>query len=251
MEWRDEAIVLAVRRLGEGAAVASLLTRTHGRHPGLVRGGQSKAYRGVLLPGNRVDARWRARLADQLGGLRCELVGAHAAAAMDDPGRLAALAAACALCEAALPERQPHEAVFEALLALLDALAAESWPSVYVHWELALLRALGYGLDLSACAATGVPAPPPAAAEGVGRANDELAYVSPRTGRAVSLSAGAPYRDRLLALPRFLVAGGEGDAAEIRAGLALTGHFLDRHVLGPHAIPMPPARSRLVDRFRG
>ena len=249
MEWRDEAVVLSVRRLGGGAAVASLVTRAHGRHPGLVRGGQSKAYRGVLLPGNRVSALWRARLADQLGSLKCELVTAHAAAAMDDPARLAALAAACALCEAALPERQPHEAVFDALLALLDALAAESWPSVYVHWELALLRALGYGLDLSACAVTGAPAPPPAAAGGP--ANDELAYVSPRTGRAVSLSAGEPYRHRLLALPRFLVAGGEGDAAEIRAGLALTGHFLDRHVLGPHAIPMPAARSRLADRFRG
>ncbi len=237
MDWRDDAIVLAARRLGEGGVVASLLTRSHGRHPGLVQGGQSKDNRGVLLPGNRVAATWRARLAEQLGQLRCELVTAHAAQAMDHPGRLAALAAACALCEVALPERQPHPAAFVALEALLAALASEAWPSVYVHWELALLRDLGYGLDLTACAATG--------------ANDGLAFVSPKSGRAVSWSAGEPYRDKLLPLPRFLVAGGEGDGGQILDGLALTGFFLDRHVLGAHGIAMPAARLRLVDRLRG
>lgn len=235
-EWTDDAIVLAVRRHGESGAVASLLTRSHGRHPGLVHGGAGKGQRGVLQPGNVVRATWRGRLAEQLGSLRVELVADHAGQVLDDPGTLAALAAACALCEATLPERQPHPAAHAALAALLEALKADSWPSVYVHWELALLRDLGYGLDLSCCAATG--------------ANDGLAYVSPRTGRAVSLSAGAPYRDKLLALPRFLVEGGEGDRAGILQGLDLTGFFLERHVLAPHRAAMPAARSRLVDRFR-
>ncbi|MGE5545506.1 MAG: DNA repair protein RecO [Solirubrobacterales bacterium] len=234
-EWIDEGIVLAVRRHGESNAIVSLLTREHGRHPGLVHGGAGRASRGILQPGNQVKATWRARLAEQLGSLKVELVRDHAGAVMDDADKLAALASACALSEAVLPERQPHRAVHEALLALLDAFAAESWPTVYVHWEMALLRALGYGLDLTCCAATG--------------SNDGLAYVSPRSGRAVSLSAGQPYRDKLLALPRFLVEGGEGDTQQILDGLRLTAFFLDRHVLAPHNRLMPAARSRLVDRL--
>jgi DNA repair protein RecO (recombination protein O) len=237
MEWSDDAIVLSVRHHGESSAIVDLLTRNHGRHSGLVRGAFSKANRGVLLPGNRVSARWRARLAEQLGTLKCELTDAAAARALEDPGRLAALASACALAAAALPERQPHPATFEALNALLDALATDAWPTVTVHWEMALLRDLGFGLDLSSCAATGT--------------NDGLAYVSPRSGRAVSLSAAEPYRDRLLPLPRFLVAGGEGDAAQIKDGLALAAWFLERHVFGPQGQPLPAARVRLAERFRG
>jgi DNA repair protein RecO (recombination protein O) len=136
----------------------------------------------------------------------------------------------------AVPEHQPLPALFGSLEALLDALPHPSWPSVYVHWELALLRALGYGLDLSACAATGV--------------NDSLAYVSPKSGRAVSSSAGEPYADKLLTLPRFLVEGGEGTPSDIANGLALTGYFLDRHVLSAHGQTFPPARERLVERLR-
>lgn len=236
MEWADDGIVLAVRRHGENAVLASLLTRAHGRYPGLVHGGAGKANRGTLQPGNAVQAWWRARLADQLGSYRVELAEAHAAAVLDDPGRLAAIAAACAMAEAALPEREPHPAAFAALAALLDSCKSEAWPSVYVHWEVALLRELGYGLDLSACAGTG--------------ATEGLTYVSPKTGRAVSRAAGEPYRDKLLALPAFLVAGGEGDRQAIFDGLRLTGHFLDRHVLASHRVQMPAARARLVDRFR-
>lgn len=235
MDWDDEAVVLAVRRHGESGAVASLLTRSHGRHAGLVHGGQSKANRAVLQPGNQVRAWWSGRLAEQLGTLRLELAQAHAAAMMDDPGRLAALNSACALAELVLPERQPHPASHAALAALLHALEAESWPSIYVHFELALLRDLGFGLDLSVCAATGQ--------------TTGLAYVSPKTGRAVSVEAGRPYHDKLLALPSFLVDGGEGDAAAIRAGLGLAGFFLERHALAPHRAAMPAARIRLVDRF--
>ncbi|MGE5504135.1 MAG: DNA repair protein RecO [Actinomycetota bacterium] len=233
MEWSDEAIVLALRRHGENAAVASLLTRAHGRHPGLVHGASGKANRGVLQPGNQLRADWRGRLPEQLGTYKCELVRDHAGALMDDPVRLAALASACALSEAALPERQPHPAAYAALAALLEGLAAESWASIYVHWELALLRDLGFGLDLTACAATGT--------------TDDLAWVSPKTGRAVSRAAGQPWADKLLPLPRFLTEGGEGDARQILDGLALAAFFLDRHVL--HGA-MPAARSRLVDRFR-
>lgn len=236
MEWADDGIVLAVRRHGENGIVASLLTRAHGRHPGLVHGGAGKANRGTLQPGNHVKAWWRARLADQLGTCRVELTEAHAVALMDDPGRLGAIASACALCEAALPERQSYPAAFTALLALLEACKSEAWASVYVHWEVALLRELGYGLDLSACAGTGV--------------TEGLAYVSPKTGRAVSRAAGEPYRDKLLILPAFLVEGGEGDRQAIFDGLRLTGYFLDRHVLAPQRVHLPAARSRLVDRFR-
>ena len=235
MEWEDEAVVLSVRRHGEHGGIASLLTRGHGRHAGLVHGAQSKANRGTLQPGNHVRAWWKGRLAEQLGTLRLEVLHAHAGLVLDDPARLAALSAACALAELALPERQPHPGAFAALEALLTALPAESWPSVYVHWEVALLRDLGFGLDLTACAVTG--------------AVEDLGYVSPKTGRAVSRGAAGPWRDKLLALPRFLVEGGEGDESAIRDGLTLTGFFLDRHVLAAHDRPMPSARIRLVDRF--
>lgn len=236
MEWADEGIILAVRRHGETGVLASLLTREHGRHPGLVHGGVGKVNRGTLQPGNHVKAWWRARLADQLGSYRVELAQAHAADILDDPDRLAALASACALTDVVLPERQSHPAAFAALVALLEAFKSDAWPSVYVHWELALLRDVGYGLDLTQCAATGV--------------TDGLAYVSPKSGRAVSLEAGQPYRDKLLILPEFLVQGGEGSREAVFQGLKLSGFFLERHVLGPNRVSMPAARSRLVDRFR-
>jgi DNA repair protein RecO (recombination protein O) len=236
MEWEDEAVVLSVRRHGEHGGIANLLTRGHGRHAGLVHGAQSKANRGAVQPGNHVRAWWKGRLAEQLGTLRLEVLHAHAGSVLDDPARLSALSAACALAELALPEHQPHPGAFAALEALLTALPAESWPSVYVHWEVALLRDLGFGLDLTACAATG--------------ATDDLGYVSPKTGRAVSRSAAGPWKDKLLVLPRFLTEGGEGGEADIRHGLILTGFFLDRHILAAHHQTMPAARIRLVDRFR-
>ncbi len=237
MEWTDDAIVLSARPHGETSAIATLLTRHHGRHTGLVRGG-GKRGRGVLQPGNRVEARWRARLAEHLGTLTCELTRAFAADLLDHPPRLAALSAACAVTEATLPEREPQPSVFEALAALLAALGGEQWPSVYVKWELGLLADLGYGLDLSRCAATGV--------------NDQLAYVSPKSGRAVSLSAAAPYKNMLLPLPPFLlVEGGQGDAGEVLDGLRLVGYFLQRHVFAEHGAQMPAARRRFTERLSG
>ncbi len=233
MDWSDEGMVIAARRHGESAAVVTLLTRAHGRHVGLARGGSGRRGRGLYQPGNVVAATWRARLAEHLGTWSCEPMRANAAGLLDRAGALAALAASCALVDAVLPEREPHEALYETTLALVDALAGPGWAEAYVRWELGLLAELGFGLDLASCAATG--------------ANDGLAYVSPRTGRAVSAAAGEPWRDRLLALPAFLAAGGQPGPGDVAAGLDLTGFFLARCVFGPDGRPLPAARTRFVD----
>lgn len=233
MDWTDDALVLGACRHGETSAVVSLLTAQHGRHAGLVRGARSARLRGVLQPGNRVRATWRARLSDHLGTLTVEQTAAYAAPLMAHPGRLAALSAACSLIEIGLPERQPAPEAFARLDHLFQALGDDAWAAFYVRWELALLAELGFGLDLGACAATGV--------------TQDLVYVSPRSGRAVSREAGAPYRERLLPLPDFLgLPGSSADPAAILDGLRLTGHFLDAHVLTPLGRRMPDARARLV-----
>lgn len=235
MKWDDEAIVLSVRPHGEAATIVQLLTRQHGRHAGLVRGGQGARLRGIYQAGNRVSASWSGRLSEHLGTLECELETSYAARVLDDSDRLAALSAAAAVCEGAMPEREPHPGCFEGLLVLLEALEGEHWAEVYVRWELAFLAELGFGLDLSACAAGGD--------------NDQLAYVSPRSGRAVSLSAGAPYKEKLLPLPGFLVGRSAGGRQEVAEGLALTGFFLERYLFHPHDKPLPAARQRLEQRF--
>ena len=248
MEWTDDAIVLAARRHGETSLIAQLLTAEHGRHAGLARGGASRRQRPVFQPGNGVRATWRGRLAEHLGTLTAELVTGRAGQWIGDPLRLAGIGAACALAEAALPERAPVPAVYRGLLALLDALEREDWGEAYVAWEIALLGELGFGLDLERCASTG--------------RNDTLAFVSPNSGRAVSLSAGAPYAERLLRLPDFLNGGadaavraGAGPAAvswpDIADGLKLSGHFLERHVFAPHDRHLPPARRRFAERVGG
>lgn len=236
MEWRDTGFVVAARRHGESGTIVELLTREHGRHLGLVRGGQSPKARAVLQPGNEVAAAWRGRLPEHLGTLACELARAHAARLIDDPDRLAGLAAAAAMVAATLPEREPHSDVFAAFAALLQALdSADIWPARYVEWECRLLAALGFGLDLTQCAATG--------------ATTDLAYVSPRSGRAVGRAAGRPYHDKLLRLPGFLWSEAVADGPEIAAGLRLTEHFLLHHVLLPQGRTMPPARARLAQRI--
>lgn len=245
MEWNDEAIILAVRPHGEGAAIVHLLTRSHGRHAGLVHGGSSRSKRAVVEVGNRVQATWRARLAEHLGTMTLEATHFHAAALLDEPARLAAMSAACAVADAALPEREPHPALYTGTCALLDLLEGadrEIWPAAYIRWELGLLAELGFGLDLARCAATG--------------STGDLAWVSPRTGRAVSRTAGEPYRDKLLALPAFL--GGmpaeessDEDDGEFAAGFALTGHFLAAQVFAPFNRPPPAARDRLVTLLTG
>ncbi len=233
MEWTDDAVVLSTRRHGESGLIVMLLARRHGRHAGLARGHKLRA---ALQPGTLVQARWRARLAEHLGSYALEPATSTSAPLIDDPLRLAALSAACALVEAALAERQPHPPVYDGLVAVLEALSGDFWDAAYVQWEVGLLGALGFGLDLRRCAATG--------------RNDELAFVSPRTGRAVSLSAGEPYRDRLLALPGFLVGRGAADPPSVAQGLELTGHFLERHLLGQSHLAVPAARQRYVERYR-
>jgi DNA repair protein RecO (recombination protein O) len=237
MQWQDRGFVLAARRYGESALIVELLTRERGRHAGLVRGGQSPKMRPMLQPGNEVAAAWRGRLNEHLGTLCCELVRAHAARFLDNPGRLAGLAAAAALVAGALPEREPHADVFTSFARLIEALdSAADWRAPYVRWEQDLLGALGFGLDLLSCAVTGATA--------------DLAYVSPRTGRAVSRIAGLPYHDKLLLLPEFLRREAPASKAELAHGMTLTGHFLAHHVFAPQGRGLPAARVRLAERMR-
>lgn len=235
MEWEAPAIVLEARPYGEGDAVATIMTREQGSHRGLARGGAGRSRAAVWQPGNLVQARWMARLADQLGSLTAELVHAGAARAMDDALALAILSAACATAEGALPEREPHPRVFEGLVHLvLHAPEGASLLPALVRWEALLLADLGYGLDLSSCPVSG--------------ATTGLAWVSPRTGRAVSEAGAGAWRDRLLRLPAFLLDGGAGDPMDWRDGLRLTGHFLARDAFGHQHRPLPAARQMLYDR---
>ena len=236
MEWRDTGFVLAAKRHGESGLIVELLTAEHGRHAGLVRGGQSPRRRALFQPGNRVVAGWRGRLPEHLGMLECELLEAHAARFLDDADRLAALSAAAALLLAALPEREPHAHIFASFAALLGAFDSSDWPEAYVVWECGLLAALGFGLDLTRCAVTG--------------ATDDLSHVSPRTGRAVSPAAAVPYRDKLLPLPAFLWREATASRTDIAAGLALTEHFLVHHLLAPHGRGLPEPRARFAERMR-
>jgi DNA repair protein RecO (recombination protein O) len=239
MEWSDEGVVLSVRPHGEAGAVLELFTRRNGRHLGLVHGGRSRKLRPVLQIGNHVEASWKARIADNLGHFSLELRKGYAAQVLDDAAGLAALTSIAALARL-LPERDPHPSLFEVTLFVLGYLDdRDVWPVLLVRWELALLEELGFGLDLGSCAATG--------------ATTDLIYVSPRSGRAVSAAAGEPYKDRLLALPRFLQRGNgpvEVAAGDVTAGFALTEHFLMTRVLRPRDMEMPDARSRLLSYLR-
>ena len=237
MQWQDTGFVLAARRHGESSLIVELLTRERGRHAGLVRGGQSPKARAILQTGNEVAAVWRGRLDEHLGTIGCELVRAHAARFLEDPDRLAGLTSAAALVGATLPEREPHADVFVSFARLIEALdSGIGWCAQYVRWEQDLLSALGFGLDLSRCAISGSTA--------------DLAYVSPRTGRALSRTTGLPYQDKLLRLPEFLWRDTPADAAQVVLGMTLTGHFLAHLVFAPQGRILPPARIRLADRMR-
>lgn len=233
MNWSDEGIVLSVRPHGETAAVVELFTRSHGRHTGLVHGGRSRKYRPVLQIGNHVDVNWKGRLSEQLGHMTLELRTGYAAQSMDDPVALAGLTSLTALARL-LPDRDPHPNLYEITLFVLGFLDdASVWPALLVRWEVALLAELGFGLDLDECAATG--------------SNDDLVYVSPKSGRAVSASAGEPFRDRLLALPSFLLKGRRAGVTErdVIDGLKLSRFFLEQRVLAPRGVEMPEVRLRL------
>jgi DNA repair protein RecO (recombination protein O) len=236
MHWTEEGIVLTVRRHGETSAIVELLTRGHGRSLGLVKGGRSRRLRPVLQPGNSVLATWRARLEEQLGVFTVELSSPRAARLMDDPFKLAGLSTVMGLA-LPLPERERHPRIYDATVVLLESLESDAvWPALLARWELGLLDELGFGLDLGRCAATG--------------SNEALAYVSPKSGRAVSLAAGEPYQERLLKLPAFLTpAGGSAAVGDISDGLRLTGYFLERHILAPRGISAPGARDIVIERL--
>ena len=237
MEFEDDAFVLGARTFGESGAIVDFLTARHGRYAAHVAGGASRRIKPMLQAGVRVRMQYRARMSEQLGGASLEPVGEGPSALFDDSLALAGLSAAAAVTATALPEREPHPGAFLALESLITALGfPDIWPAVYVRFEAGLLQDLGFGLDLSKCAATG--------------AVDDLVYVSPRTGRAVSRQAGEPYHDRMLALPRFMLSAQAGlDPGDVGAGLSLTGHFLEAFVYGPVNRPLPQPRVWLVDKL--
>jgi DNA repair protein RecO (recombination protein O) len=235
MDWTDDGIVLSARSHGESSVILELLTERHGRHLGLVRGGRSRAQRPVLQPGNLVRAHWRARLHEHLGNYAVEGLTLRAARLMESRAAVFGVGHVAALARL-FPERDPHAALFAATGLVLDHLAdPEVGPALMVRFELAVLAELGFGLDLSCCAATGATA--------------DLTHVSPKSGRAVSGAAAAPYAERMLALPSFLLAGG-GEAAptpaDIAAGFRLTGFFLARDVLEPRGMAEPAARRAFI-----
>ncbi len=236
MEWTDEGTVIGVRRHGESAVILEAMTRRHGRHLGLVRGGRSARLQPVIQPGNAVSLTWRARLDEHLGDYKVELLASHAARLIVAPVALCGLATVSALLRL-LPERDPHPGLHEALAVLIAHLDDEALaPALVVRFELAMLAELGFGLDLARCAVTG--------------SMDDLGHVSPKSGKAVSRAAAAPYLDRLLTLPAFLSEGQGGRApsvADITAGFALTGFFLKRHVFEPRGLFEPAERAQLVE----
>jgi len=238
MEWRDQGILLSSRRHGESAAIIEVFTPDHGRHAGVVRGGASRRLAPVLQPGAQLDVTWRARLEDHIGTFTVEPLRSRAWA-MGDRMALSGLGAVMALLMFCLPERERHEGLYRRTEALLDLLGqGDVWPLAYLQWEMALLDDLGFGLDLSGCAVMGA------------RAND-LSYISPRTGRAVSRKGAGEWADRLLPLPPCLLGEGPAPDVEIAEGLQVTGHFLNTRVapeLGNK--PLPDARERFVQRFR-
>ncbi len=235
IEWSDEGAILATRPFGETSVIVELFSATHGRHAGVVRGGTSRKIAPTLQPGAQVSATWKARLDSHLGSFTIEPVRSRAVAAMADRLALAGLNAVCAILSHVLPEREAHAPLYDRTIALLDLLGqAEVWPLAYLRWEQALLDEMGFGMDLSQCAVHGV--------------NEELIYVSPKSGRAVSRTAAGEWADRLLPLPPVLAGQGDASNAEIVTALGTTGYFIEHRLiksLGDR--PMPVARGRLID----
>ena len=238
MEFEDEAIVLGGRGHGETGAIVRVLTQHHGVYAAHIAGGASRRVKPLLEAGSNVIIRYRARHTDQLGSATLEGSGGGLDL-LDEPLGLLGLQAACAMTQIVLPEREDHAGAYFGLSALLGVLAMpEIWPAIYVRYEAGLLDALGFGLDLRACAVSG--------------SADDLVYVSPKSARAVSRTAGAPYKDKLLPLPGFLLSGQGGlREGDIAKGLNLTGFFLERHVFHPHNKPLPDIRTRLLDALTG
>jgi len=234
IEWRDQGILLSARPHGESAAIVEVLTEQKGRHAGVVRGGASRKLAPVLQTGAQLDLTWKARLEDHLGSFSVELIKSRSAAAMGDRLSLAGVAAVASLLVSALAERESHTALYWRTVGLFDMLGDIAlWPLAYLRWEMALLEELGFGLDLSACAATGI--------------NEELTYISPKSGRAVSAQGAGDWAARLLPLPPVMKGEGDGSPDEIVQALGTTGYFLEHKLfaaLGKKSLP--EARHRLI-----
>ncbi len=237
MEWRDQGILLNVRRHGETSAIIEVFTPSKGRHAGVVRGGTSRRIAPVLQQGAQLDVLWRARLEDHIGSFQVEPVRSRTVAAMQDRLALAGLNAVTALLSFCLPEREAHPKLYHESERLLDLLGQEEiWPLAYLRWEMRLLNEMGYALDLERCAVTG--------------STEDLAFVSPKTGRAVSRVGAGDWADRLLPLPDVLRGRGDGNDAEIAEAFKTTGYFLTAHLahdLGNK--PLPEARARFIEAF--
>lgn len=236
MEWVDDAVVLGSRHFGEGKLVAEVFARNHGRFGGVVHAGRKTLP--IVQSGNVVHAGWKARLAEQLGFFQpLEMVEPHATRLLDDPIALAGLSSAVSLIRGATAERQAYPQLYDALIVLIEAMPqSDVWPALYTRFELGLLAALGYGLDLTRCAVTGE--------------TENLAWVSPRTGRAATQEAGAPHADVLLRLPRFLVdPEAELQSGDVADAFALAGFFLERRVFEHKGEGMPDQRRRLIEKL--
>lgn len=235
MEWRDQGALLAVRRHGESSAIIEVFTIEHGRHAGVVRGGASRKMAPILQPGAQLEVTWRARLDSHLGAFTVEPKRSRTAAVMSDRLSLSGLNAICALLSFTLPEREAHPRLYQESITLLDLLGqTDAWPLAYLRWEVALLEDMGFGLDLGRCAVTG--------------SRDDLVYVSPKTGRAVSRGGAGEWADRLLPLPGCLLGQSPATDQDIVDGLRTTGYFLE-HWLAPQLGDrrLPAARQRLID----
>lgn len=236
MDWRDQGFVLNTRKHGETSVILEVFTAEHGRHAGVVRGGVSRKMTPILQPGGQLDLSWRARLADHIGSFKVEPLRSRAAV-LSDRFALAGLNTVTALLTFCLPDREPHPALYQQSTQLLDLLGQnEVWPLAYLRWEMALLSELGYGLDLTECAVTG--------------GTDNLIYVSPKSGRAVSAKGAGDWADRLLPLPPILRGEGDGQDKEVLFALRTTGFFLsDKLAPDLGSKPLPEARARFVDLF--
>lgn len=238
MEWRDQGILLSSRRHGESAAIIDVFTETYGRHAGVVRGGASRKIAPTLQAGAQLDVSWRARLEEHIGTYQVEPLRSRAVAAMSGRQSLAGLNAVTSLLSFVLPEREPHAGLYLQTERLLDLLGRDDiWPLAYLQWEMRLLEETGFGLDLSCCAVTS--------------SLEDLIYVSPKSGRAVSRAGAGEWADKLLPLPPCLRGQGAAPNEEIIEALDVTGYFLHRKLapsLG-HA-PVPEARARFLDQVR-
>ena len=237
IDWRDQGVLLAVRKHGETSVIIEVFTPTQGRAAGIVRGGAGRRLGPILQPGAQLDVEWKARLEAHLGSFTVEPVRSRAALVMSERRALDGLSAVCSLLSVCLPEREPHAALYERTVDLLDLLGhSDLWPLAYLQWEMALLEELGYGLDLSACAATGV--------------NEDLSFISPKSGRAVSREGAGAWADRLLPLPPVMKGEGEAHDPEIAVALGTTGYFLEHRLLAALGRKtLPAARQRLIARL--